>query len=389
MNALPPPATAESPAPASPAGEHARGGPPPHGSARLPSLTGLRFLAALAVFWCHAGLVWQHAGGWPGLRVLNPGGPLGVSLFFVLSGFVLTYSSRREDRVRRFWGRRAAKILPGHAVAWLAAMSAVWLGVARPFRETGVTVWQDLLNLLLVHTFSPSPSGLAAGNGVAWSLACEAFFYLLFPALLPLVDMISRRRLPVAALAVALAAWIPATVAWLCGARGQPMDVGMHEVLRPPLSYIYVFPPSRLPEFVLGMVLARLHVHHPPERPRVAAAVLALAGALGLCLVLPAPYSVSALPLVPLALIIRFVAAGDARGVSSRLRGPALVRLGEWSYAFYLLHFTVLAVVFHLWSGGWYVVPIGLALVVTLLVSGAVYRFVEWPCCRVAGAGGR
>ncbi|WP_307818367.1 acyltransferase [Streptomyces sp. MBT62] len=386
MNALPPPATTGSPVPvpASRAGEDARSVHPPQGKTGLPSLTGLRFLAALAVFCCHAGLMWQHTGGWSGLRVLNPGGPLGVTLFFILSGFVLTYSSHPEDSARKFWRRRTAKILPGHTIAWIAAMSVVWLGVARPLQEAGVTAWQDLLNLMLVHTFVPSPSGLAAGNGVAWSLACEAFFYLLYPALLPLVNMISRRRLPLAALATALAAWIPATIAWMCGAHGDAMDVGMHEILRPPLSYVYVFPPSRLPDFVLGMLLARLHVHYPPQQPRVASAVLALVAAIGLCLVLPAPYSVSALPLVPLALIIRFVAARDAQGLSSPLRRPALIRLGKWSYAFYLVHFTILAVLFHLWSGGWYVVPIGLALAATLLVSAAVYRFVEYPCCRTA-----
>jgi peptidoglycan/LPS O-acetylase OafA/YrhL len=330
--------------------------------------------------------MWQHAGGWPGLRVLNPGGPLGVSLFFILSGFVLTYSSRPEDSARRFWSRRAAKILPGHTIAWIAAVFVVWSGVARPLGEAGVTAWQDLLNLVLVHTFLPSPSGLAAGNGVAWSLACEAFFYLLFPMLLPLVNAIGRRRLPLAALVTALAAWVPATIAWMCGAGGHAMDVGLHEILRPPISYVYVCPPSRLPDFVLGMILARLHDHYPPGRPRVAAAVLALAAAIGICLVLPAPFSVSALPLVPLALVIRLVAARDAQGLSSRLRGRALIRLGKWSYAFYLVHLTILAVLFHMWSGNWYVVPIGLALAATLLVSAVVHRFVEYPCCRTAGA---
>ncbi|MDP9684975.1 helix-turn-helix domain-containing protein [Streptomyces griseoviridis] len=72
-----------------------------------------------------------------------------------------------------------------------------------------------------------------------------------------------------------------------------------------------------------------------------------------ICLVLPAPFSVSALPLVPLALVIRLVAARDAQGLSSRLRGRALIRLGKWSYAFYLVHLTILAVLFHVWSGGW------------------------------------
>ncbi|SER43912.1 hypothetical protein SAMN04487983_101680 [Streptomyces sp. yr375] len=76
--------------------------------------------------------MWQQAGGWPGLRVLNPGGPLGVLLFFVLSGFVLTYSSRPQDGARTFWRRRAAKIL-SYAFCLvhftiLAALFHVWGG---------------------------------------------------------------------------------------------------------------------------------------------------------------------------------------------------------------------------------------------------------------------
>src|SRR5690242_14192774 len=96
---------------------------------RLPSLTGLRFVAALCVFAYHA---WLPI---PALRLVNDdgvaygvygkvsqAGGLGVGFFFVLSGFVLTWSARPGDTPKSFWRRRIVKIYPNYAVAWLLAM---------------------------------------------------------------------------------------------------------------------------------------------------------------------------------------------------------------------------------------------------------------------------
>ena len=86
--------------------------------ARLPSLTGLRFAAAFLVFGFHAHIEGIVAAGatrdvmdW----VFGPGAA-GVSFFFVLSGFVLTWSVRPGETAWRFWRRRIAKIYPNHAV---------------------------------------------------------------------------------------------------------------------------------------------------------------------------------------------------------------------------------------------------------------------------------
>ncbi|WP_372352459.1 acyltransferase family protein [Streptomyces sp. KL116D] len=79
---------------------------------RLPSLTGLRFFAAFLVFLCHALSQFNPQTDSVSHDVayfLLPAGPVGVSFFFVLSGFVLTYAARPGDTVRRFWRRRVVR----------------------------------------------------------------------------------------------------------------------------------------------------------------------------------------------------------------------------------------------------------------------------------------
>ena len=91
---------------------------------RLESLTGMRFLAALLVFGCHAAVLGYFAPETE-LRLMKftySGGWIGVVFFFVLSGFVLTWSVRPGDTPRAFWRRRVCKIYPNHLVTALAAI---------------------------------------------------------------------------------------------------------------------------------------------------------------------------------------------------------------------------------------------------------------------------
>lgn len=94
--------------------------------AALPSLTGMRFLAAALVFLAHMSAVRMFTD-----QQLNKDvdtyfgtlGSIGVTFFFILSGFVLTWSARTDDRPRLFWRRRLAKIYPTHFVTWAADCS--------------------------------------------------------------------------------------------------------------------------------------------------------------------------------------------------------------------------------------------------------------------------
>ncbi|MGC0367614.1 peptidoglycan/LPS O-acetylase OafA/YrhL [Rhodococcus sp. 27YEA15] len=101
------------------------------GSSRLDSLTGLRFCAAPAVFVCHAYLVATMTGTRTLPEWATAAGFAGVGFFFVLSGFVLTWSAKKNDSDLGFWRRRFVKIYPNHFVTWaIAIVLAVWAGEA-------------------------------------------------------------------------------------------------------------------------------------------------------------------------------------------------------------------------------------------------------------------
>ncbi|MGW6935363.1 acyltransferase family protein [Lentzea sp. NPDC054927] len=338
---------------------------------RLPSLTGLRMIAACMVFVSHA----AYFTGRPQLSFLYPLGSAGVSLFFILSGFVLTVSARDEDTVTAFWRRRVAKIYPSHVVAWAVIMLLVWqAGVPR---SAPATLADDLQNLLLVQTLDPLHPSITGGNGVAWSLVCELVFYLLFPLLLPLARRIPGNRLMLAAGLAVLAVWlVPAATLALSGPpMGGPIGA---ELSAGQVSFAYLWPLSRLPEFVLGMIISRMRA---PRLGMVAAGGLMVA-ALAVAPLLPAPFRLVAVTALPLALLIRATAAADQHARPSWLRTPVMVLLGDISYAFYLLHFTAFMAVFHFF-GGATAVRIAAVFAITIVASWLLHRFVERPCMRL------
>src|SRR5438874_2594796 len=128
----------------------------------------------------------------------------------VLSGFVPAWSARPTDTATRVWQRRAARILPTYLVTWLVAGAAAsWL--------IGETPWRaGAANLLLVQAWIPRESIYFGWNGPAWSLSCEAFFYLLLPLILPRVARLSARdrlRLASALVAVDICLTVVASIA--------------------------------------------------------------------------------------------------------------------------------------------------------------------------------
>ncbi|MDT3396240.1 acyltransferase [Streptomyces sp. B1866] len=347
--------------------------------ARLPSLTGLRFVAAGMVVLSHALLLSDttpdghpHWDTWVAMNA--------VSLFFVLSGYVLTHSARATDTPAAFWRRRFVKIWPVHAVAWVGALAVIaYLDdtlAERTDRLTG-----NVLSLFLLQSWSRDH--YQGGNAVAWSLAVEAFFYLLFPALLPLVLRLSRRGLLVLAGVAAALTWLMPFVSALT-VDADTLD--RTTFTGQSFWFLYALPLTRLPEFVLGMAAARLAVTGT-GLPRIAVlppAAVALAVPFFADDFLPNAFMYASASAVPLALLVTATAQLDLRGKASLLRTRPAVFLGEISFACYMCHATVLTAVHkvavdHGWSGGWAVVA---ALPLVLLASWALYRLVERPCMR-------
>ena len=287
----------------------------------LPSLTGMRWMAALLVFGVHV-RNFRYFGGTGG-ELVNwafRAGACGVSFFFVLSGFVMLWSARPGDSAPAFWRRRFARVYPVHLVtAALALLLAVTTG------RLGVPPLSGgLANVLLVHSWwHPWWQTL---DPVSWSLACEVFFYAAFPLLAPVLRRLGARGSAALAgasvLAVLVQSWADA-----------------HHLLG---WAAYTHPLARLPEFVLGAAAARLVVLGRWRGPGLEGSLaLAVIGYFLVPQVTPG-YPTTACTVVGFALLIPAAAVADLRGLPSLWRHRRLVRLGKLSFAFYMVHLLVL-----------------------------------------------
>jgi peptidoglycan/LPS O-acetylase OafA/YrhL len=199
--------------------------------AALLPLTSLRFVAA-AMIVVHHGLP-ENA---------LPPAPVsldqGVSFFFVLSGFILTYSYpslASWAEVRRFLVYRIARIWPAHAVATFATIFAIH---AMPID------FKLVANLAMVHAWVPSWPWYFSYNAVSWSISTEFFFYLLFPFLIINWSHTFWWKLALAA-------------ALLLGLMIAARDLHLPEITSvdtPSVhGLLYISPLARLLEFVAGM----------------------------------------------------------------------------------------------------------------------------------------
>ncbi|MFD0395708.1 acyltransferase family protein [Streptomyces nogalater] len=294
-------------------------------------------------------------------------GATGVSFFFVLSGFVLTWSARPRDRALAFWRRRIARVYPVHLVTLVMAlvMAGTLTHRALPAPD------QALANALLLHSWwHPWWQTL---NPVSWSLACEAFFYAAFPLLILLLRRLGACGTTalggLSAAAVVVLAWTDAHHWWT------------HSV--------YSFPAARLPEFVLGAVAARLVLLGRWRGPGLEASLaLAVIGYFLVPQVTPG-YSATVCTLAGFALLIPAAAVADLRGLPSLWRSRRMVRLGELSFAFYMVHLLVLRAATTLLGTKPRFGPVaGLAVsatafAVSLGLSWVLYEAVERPARRL------
>nr|WP_272918367.1 acyltransferase family protein [Microbacterium sp. TL13] len=316
--------------------------------------------------------VWVGVSG--GSMVLTPRiGPEFVTLFFILSGFVLAWGYKPAQSARSFWLHRAARIYPLHVVGVMLAVIAAATLVPE-IRTDGVAPLGA--NLLLLSGWVPD--WWQAGNPASWSLVCEAFFYLTFPLVIRLVAGRSARILrAVAAGALALVALAPAIAA----VSPVPMAAASTPLLR-------------LPEFVLGVVLALL-MKQTAWRPAPLRFAVPLA-VLG--------YAVSEAPAIPgtdihpglavtvggFALLVASLASADAHRSSTFLAGPVWQELGRLSFAFYLVHLLVIASVSSAWPDGhpelhWprAIALAAVAFAISLGLAWVLHRGVETRAQRV------
>ncbi|MFI5528262.1 acyltransferase family protein [Kitasatospora sp. NPDC051853] len=346
---------------------------------RLPSLTGLRFWAALLVVLYHLS---RQLGELPLISPLVWYGRSGVTFFFVLSGFVLAWTYADSPvPVTVFLRRRLARIWPLHALTTVLSLAAyAAIGAALP---VAAALW----SVPLLHAWLPAAA--KGGNPASWSLGDEAWFYLLFPFLLPLLT--GRRPGP-----WVVGCLLSGPLLWLGGAAVA--DPALRSWL---LDYL---PLARTPQFLLGVVLG-LAVRRgtAPRVPLLPAGLAVLGFHAALVpwhLAVPdrlwyGPYCAAQLLSAPFfAALITAAAQADQRGRRAFGQRPS-VRLGEWSFAWYLVH----EIGFRCWlaaygrpDGAWALLGVWLLLAGgSLAVAAALFRYVERPlerALRGRGSGG-
>lgn len=344
---------------------------------RLPSLTGLRAAAALLVFAVHAYSMIPLAD--PGhtrvARLIADGGDLGVSFFFVLSGFVLTWSARPGLRTLRFWRARIARIYPAHLVALALAVGGLALTDRIP------PAIDELLvsTALLVQAWDTRDYVYLAINPVAWSLSCEIAFYLAFPLLYAGLRRLGTGWLR--CLVVVLVAGV-----WLMPALAEVAVAPEHR-----RWFVYIFPVTRALEFALGIVLARLVLAGAWRGPGLPLALLLWVGNYLIIEWLPAQTRDTAATIVATALLIPAAARADIAGSWSMWRHRVVQHLGEVSYSFFLVHLVVVVTAMELigrdrrWD-----LPTALALTAGLLLLSyllalPLHRWIELPGMRLFG----
>ena len=345
-----------------------------------PALDGVRAVAVLAVFVFHANPRWL------------PGGWLGVDVFFVLSGYLITTllltQRARTGRIdlADFWLARARRLLPAVILVLLAVVTAgfFWTYAARRGALSADALaawfyaanWHFLLGDEAYFAAVASPSPLRH----MWSLSVEEQFYLAYPLLLVLLlRLLGRTRR------------LTAVLAGLALVSALAMVLLHHPGLDP--SRVYYGTDTRAQELLAGAVLASLLSPGSPigRRARIRLddlcrrasipALVALLACIGLVHETTPGIFEGGLLLFSLVTVIVVVAAASPNlsPVQRLLAAGPLVRLGVISYGFYLWHWPVLV---YLDAQRMHLHGVVLALVqfaITLALATSSYRFVEHP----------
>lgn len=339
-----------------------------------PDVEGLRAVAVALVVLYHAGV--------PGLT----GGFVGVDVFFVISGFVITGLLLRErtgtggTSILDFYARRCRRILPAATLVLLITVFATYsvLGVASGNSTAGDGRWAGVF-LANFHFESVGTNYLSAQRLPSplqnyWSLSVEEQFYVVYPTLFLLVAQVKGRLSLRARMAIALGVVI-------VGSYGLSI---VQTTSHPATAYFSPF--TRAWELALGALVA-VSTAWLKQIPGQIGAVLTWAGlaAIGYSAVAfnaqtAYPGSLVAVPVVGAALIIAGGVAIPRSGAETLLGLRPFRSLGKLSYSLYLWHWPILIIAAeHL---GRTSLPVGdnlLLVLLALAISVITYRMIENP----------
>lgn len=368
----------------------------------FPVLDTMRAVGALAVLATHTAFWagdYQRHGAWGSFLARLD---VGVAIFFVLSGFLLSRPWLARARaglpapgVGRYFWKRFLRIVPAYLV-----VAVLCLALITSNQGLGPAEWASALTMTDIYVSDTLPYGLTQ----TWSLATEVAFYLALP-LIMLVAVGRRRRLRPARVWAALGVLAVANVVWLLWASAEvPVES----------AHVNEWLPAYLTWFAAGIGLALLQV--TPEHPgRLSRAVRDLAASPGVCwtialgLMLVAGTSVAGPKLLVPAtaeealtknllyvavgtlVVLPGIFAAPGSRYSRFMSHPLPRHLGHISYGIFLVHMGVLHFVAWLTGyplfGGNLAQIFVLTLALSLVAAEALYRVVEIPAMRLRGLG--
>jgi peptidoglycan/LPS O-acetylase OafA/YrhL len=335
-----------------------------------PDVEGLRAVAILLVVFTHYGL--------PGLE----GGFIGVDVFFVISGFVITGLLLRERQssggtsLFDFYARRCRRILPMATLVIFAAVFATWV-LINGHAANGAAIdgrWAAVF--LMNHRLASPNANLLSPLATYWSLAVEEQFYIVFPLLFLGACAVGHRRSQRARVSAMVAAVFVASLTWSIANVNATQLTG----------YLSTF--CRAWELAAGALVALA----TPWLKRVPGSVAGLGTWLGLAAIVIGAFTLQVetihfpgwIALVPVLGAAMVIAGGVAtpRQGAERLLGTGPFRwFGQRSYSLYLWHWPVIIVaaevVGHNQTNFWLLkIPLGFLAVALSMLT---YRFVENP----------
>lgn len=348
--------------------------PSPAPTAQLDSLTSLRFFAAALVVFSHLAFLQNNQS--PLVKGLYEGvfreGYMGVTFFFILSGFILShsYTARLIQGMtyRQFLATRVARIYPLHLLTLLIALPITLASLVSGRRSVSVFLEGFTANLALLQAFSPVSDIHFSLNAPSWSISSEMFFYALFPVL-----VFSRSvYLFFAAVSIFIAQQVVGNFS---------DDDTAH-------FFVYVFPPSRIADFMVGILLHRIFARSRPPAAALATGFQVLSLLLfGMCVALKdfipqhARYDLYYVPAMSL-IIASF--AWQQGIVSKALSSDKFVFLGNASFSLYLVHQLVIRYGEYVRinvlkaTGMWVEVVVAILYVLlSLLLSAILYGYFE------------
>ena len=344
-------------------------------SNQIRALTGLRYFAAALVVTYHFSNVGNRF-----LRNFIEHGAFGVTIFFVLSGFILAYSyelgpGNMRGSKRTFWFARVARLYPTYLVGVALMTPIVLFHSADP-------VWQRVssgaLSLVLAQSWFHS-LGISWGmwNPPGWSLSAEAFFYLVFPVACMALSRLTPMRL--------------AVFAFVCWGLGT-LSVFTQQVFELSAGNVWGYVPLlRIPEFLIGMAAGLIWKRRKTSAFDRAAPSITMLSAAALiflmCLRIDKSWYFSGAFAPVVALFICALACG--RGFIARiLSSQALVVLGGASYSVYILHWPVWMIGKELFGKSELAlnqphIYFGAYLIFTTIVSYVCFKYFEEPLNRI------